>query len=167
MLNMNEQETFVGADVALKEKPEIAVMTSGISMRPMLRQHRDVVIIERVTRPLKANDVPLYRRPNCDRFVLHRILKVKKGGGYVIRGDNLLVNEYNVKDEDIIGVLKAFYRDGKYYNCATSISYKLYIFYIRSTFIFRLSWRKYILPVLSKCTPLRKLKRAIFPKKKK
>ncbi len=165
---MENRDSFVGADVVLKEKPEVAVLTSGVSMRPMLREHRDVVIIERVQRPLRVNDVPLYRRPNESRLVLHRILKIRRDGGYVIRGDNLLVNEYNVKDEDIVGVLKAFYRDGKYYDCAKSIPYKLYIFYNRATFVFRLLRRKYLPKILKKLPFLRKAKRAIvgFLKKK-
>ena len=162
---MNKNNSFVGADVVLKEKNEVEILTSGISMRPMLREHRDVVVIERVNRPLKVNDVPLYRREGCSHFVLHRIVKIKKDGSFVIRGDNLLTNEYTVKSEDIIGVLKAFYREGKYYDCEKSVKYKLYVFYNRSTFWCRLLWRKYLLPTLSKCTLLRKIKRAIFPKK--
>ena len=93
----------------LKNNEDIYSLTSGISMEPMLRQHRDIVIIKRVNGRLKRNDVPLYRRAGCDRFVLHRILKVTSDG-YVIRGDNLYTKEYDVKDGDIIGVLKAFYR---------------------------------------------------------
>ena len=124
-------------------------------------------IIERVNRPLKENDVPLYRRKGCDRLVLHRIVKIKKDGGFVIRGDNLLNNEYDVKPEDIVGVLKAFYREGKYYDCQKSLKYKLYIFYNRSTFWCRLLWRKYLLPTLGKCTFLRKIKHALFPRKTK
>lgn len=164
---MDTRDSFVGADVVLKEKTEVEILTSGVSMRPMLREHRDIVIIERVNRPLKENDVPLYRRKGCDRLVLHRIVKKKKDGGYVIRGDNLLDNEYSVKDEDIVGVLKAFYREGKYYDCQKSLKYKLYIFYNRSTFWCRLLWRRYLRPTLVKCAFLRKIKRALFPRKTK
>ncbi|MBR4073525.1 MAG: S24/S26 family peptidase [Clostridia bacterium] len=146
---MRDENSFIGADVALKEKEEVAILTTGISMRPMLREHRDVVIIERVNRPLRENDVPLYRRPNSNKFVLHRIVKVKKDG-FVIRGDNLLINEYSVRKEDIIGVLKAFYRDGKYVDCATDKKYKLYVLYNRASFPARLLWRKYLRPFLGK-----------------
>lgn len=165
MHNMDIKGSLVGADVVLKERNQVEILTSGISMRPMLREHRDIVIVERLCRPLKVNDVPLYRRKGCDKLVLHRIVKLKKDGSMVIRGDNLLDNEYDVKPEDIVGVLKAFYREGKYYDCEKSIKYKLYIFYNRSTFWCRLLWRKHLLPTLGKCTLLRKIKRAIFPKK--
>jgi signal peptidase I len=140
---------FKNADEVLKTEPEVAILTRGISMRPMLREHKDIVIIERVTRKLKKYDVPLYRRPACDRFVLHRIVKITDNG-YVIRGDNLLFNEYDVTDDDIIGVLKAFYRNGKYYNCATSKIYKLYIFLNQFCFPFKRIWKLGIKPILSK-----------------
>ena len=143
------EHELLDADKALEQKEEIAILTRGISMRPMLREHRDVVIIERVNRKLRANDVPLYRVAGIKEFVLHRILKVTKDG-YIIRGDNLFRKERNVKDEDIIGVLKAFYRDGKYYDCATSKKYKIYVFYIRVSYPFRHAWRFYIRPFLSK-----------------
>lgn len=146
------EQGFKNADVALNENPEVAILTSGISMRPMLRQHRDIVIIERVNRKLVAGDVPLYRREGCERFVLHRIIKVTDGG-YIIRGDNLYQNEYNVTDEDIIGVLKAFYREGRYYDCAKSRAYKLYTAYIIHSYPIRRFWRVSIKPFLARIIP--------------
>lgn len=143
------QTDLLNADEALKENEEVAVLTSGISMEPMLRQHRDIVIIKRVNGRLNRNDVPLYRRAGCDRFVLHRILKVTNNG-YVIRGDNLYTKEYDVKDGDIIGVLKAFYRDGKYYDCEKSRKYKIYVFLMRVSYPLRYIWKFKLRPFLGK-----------------
>ena len=70
--------------------------------------------------------------------------------GYVIRGDNLLYNEYEVTDDDIIGVLKAFYRNGKYYDCATSKAYKAYIILNQIYSPIRIFWRLKIKVFLSK-----------------
>ena len=139
----------INADELLEISEEVHVLTSGISMRPMLREHRDIAVIERVNRKLKKNDVPLYRRAGCDKLVLHRILKVTDNG-YVIRGDNLYYKEYDVTDEDIVGVLKAFYREGKYYDCATSKTYHIYIVLNRLGFPFRYLWRLKIKPFLAK-----------------
>lgn len=133
----------------LKNDEEVSSLTVGISMEPMLRQHRDIVIIKRVNGRLKRNDVPLYRRAGCDRFILHRILKVTNDG-YVIRGDNLYRKEYDVKDGDIIGVLKAFYRDGKYYDCEKSRKYKTYVFFMRASYPFRYFWKFRLRPFLGK-----------------
>ena len=38
--------------------------TRGVSMRPMLKQDRDLVIIRPVEGRLKKYDIPLYRRKN-------------------------------------------------------------------------------------------------------
>lgn len=120
---------------ALKAQPEVAVLTRGTSMRPLLREHRDVVIIGRVEQPLKAGDVPLYTCGKNRPFVLHRILKVKEDH-YVIRGDNTYRLEH-VKKQRVIGVMKAFYREGKYHNCATDRGYHVYIFLNRISYPFR------------------------------
>lgn len=139
----------VNADEALKISSEISVLTSGISMEPMLREHRDIAVVERVNRKLKKNDVPLYRKAGCSQLVLHRIIKITDNG-YVIRGDNLYRKEYDVKDKDIVGVLKAFYRKGKYYDCATSKKYHIYIVLNRLGFPFRYFWAIKLKPFLAK-----------------
>ena len=81
--------------------------TVGDSMEPMLRNRKDTIIIEPVHGRLKRYDLPLYRRPD-GKYVLHRILHVKKNG-YVICGDNRWWKE-NVPDEWIVGVVTEFYR---------------------------------------------------------
>ena len=61
--------------------------TSGSSMRPMLRDRRDRVIVTAIgDRELKKYELPLYRRAD-GKYVLHRIIGVKEDC-YVIRGDN-------------------------------------------------------------------------------
>lgn len=142
---------------AIAENGEIMASTAGVSMYPMLRNRRDMVVIERVNRALKPGDVPLYRL-GSGKLVLHRILKVTDNG-YVIRGDNLLDKEYNVKYDSIIGVLKAFYRNGKYYDCENSKSYKLYVALIRVSFPLRFLWKAFVRPTLGK------LKRLLFKRK--
>lgn len=134
---------------ALEQNQEVCSLTVGISMQPMLRQHRDIVVIKRVDGKLKKNDVPLYKRTGRDKLVLHRILKVTNDG-YIIRGDNLYTKEYDVKDDDIIGVLKAFYRDGKYYDCEKSRKYKTYVFFMRVSYPLRYIWKFKLRPFLGK-----------------
>lgn len=81
----------------------------GRSMMPLLRQRRDLLIIEK--KPpgrLKKYDVPLYKRGN--KYILHRIVKVTEDG-YVIIGDNNIFYEYDIKDDQILGVLTGFVRN--------------------------------------------------------
>ena len=83
----------------------------GDSMRPLIRQDRDILIIEKYEGRLKKYDVPLYKR-DSGQYVLHRILKVRPND-YVICGDNRYSKEYGITDRHIIGVLTAVVRDGK------------------------------------------------------
>ncbi|MBQ6361731.1 MAG: S24/S26 family peptidase [Lachnospiraceae bacterium] len=87
----------------------LAYMIRGISMEPMLRQGRDLVVIRVPSSRLKKYDTALYRRG--DSYVLHRVLAVKDGY-YLIRGDNTYVPE-TVPDSAVIGVLTSFRRKGK------------------------------------------------------
>jgi signal peptidase I len=54
----------------------------GDSMRPLIRQGKDLIIIEKQQGRLKKYDVPLYKR-DSGQYVLHRILKVREND-YVI-----------------------------------------------------------------------------------
>lgn len=133
---------------ALKQNLEVSVLTSGVSMRPMLRQHRDIVVIERVNRELKKGDVVAYPGAN-NSYTLHRIVRIKNGN-LIIRGDNNYFTEKNVKREDIVGILKEFYRDGKYINCKTNKKYRMYTNYILSTYPFRYLWQRKLKPFLAR-----------------
>lgn len=137
------------ADEMLSVEPEISVLTSGASMRPMLRQHRDLAVIERVERPLKKGDVLLYRSPLAKPLVLHRIVSVCQGS-YVLRGDNNYFTEYGITDADIVGVLKAFYRDGHYIDCTKNKWYRLYAFGIRHSYPIRYLWAAKLRPFLGR-----------------
>ncbi len=83
--------------------------TKGVSMEPMLRQNRDIVVISVPSSRLRKYDVALYRRGRS--YVLHRVIAVKDDG-YLIRGDNTFSLE-SVPDDAVIGVLTAFKRKGK------------------------------------------------------
>lgn len=97
----------------------------GDSMMPLLREKRDLLIIEkRGPERLKKYDVPLYKRPN-GQYVLHRIIKVRKDD-YVIVGDNRWQREFGVKDDWIFGVLTGVVRDGKKLD-VNNWKYKLYV----------------------------------------
>ncbi|MBR4607954.1 MAG: S24/S26 family peptidase [Lachnospiraceae bacterium] len=97
--------------------------TRGISMEPMLRQNRDLVILETPKARLKPLDVALYKRGKD--LVLHRVLKVEEDH-YMIRGDNTYAWE-RVPDDAVLAVLTGFQRKGKQY----SVSDGRYLFYAK------------------------------------
>lgn len=121
---------------------------NGVSMRPMLRDKFDLAVVEKVDKPLKKNDVPVYRMPS-GKIIMHRIIKIKNGE-YIIRGDNLLKKEYGITDDMIIGVLKGFYREKKYIDCEKNTGYKLYVFVWAHTFFLRYVWKRFLHPLASK-----------------
>lgn len=137
------------ADEVLKTQDEVMSLTRGTSMRPLLRQGRDIVVIKRPQFPLKVGDVPLYKVKSRKELVLHRILRVNGDGSYIIRGDNLFAKEH-VLESQIVGVMKAFYREGKYCDCEKSRKYKLYIFLNRVSYPVRRFWKLTLRPILSK-----------------
>ena len=128
---MSEYSTY---EEELQKNGKIIHTNVGTSMMPLLRQNRDVMIIERPEGRLKKYDVPLYKRKN-GQYVLHRILKVRDHD-YVICGDHCIKKEYGITDNEIIGVLTGVIRDGKTITM-DSFGYKFYyhlwcdFFYIR------------------------------------
>ena len=95
--------------------------TVGNSMRPLLRTRKDSVEIRPVQGRLKRLDVPLYRQG--EKLILHRVVKVTESG-YVICGDNCDGKE-RVSDEQIVGVMTAFYRGDKHHTVDEK-GYRLY-----------------------------------------
>ena len=93
----------------LSRDGKLVYRTRGVSMEPMLRQNRDLVVIRVPSSRLKKYDVALYKRG--DNYVLHRVVGVEDGH-YLIRGDNTYALEI-VPDNAVIGVLDGFQRKGR------------------------------------------------------
>ena len=95
----------------LSERGYIVYTNKGTSMMPFLRQQRDIIEIRpKGDNRCKKYDVVLYRRG--ENYILHRILHVLKDG-YILAGDNNTFLEYDIKDEQIIGIMVRLIRDGK------------------------------------------------------
>ena len=107
----------------LQSNESAAFLTSGASMRPLLRTHKDIVIISRANHPLSIGEVPLYSKKGVSKLILHRIIDIAPDGRYIILGDNTYRKEY-VPQEDVVGVMTAIYRGGKYIDCKNSKAYK-------------------------------------------
>ncbi len=100
---------------------QLVYKTKGVSMEPMLRQNRDLVILQVPDSRLHKYDVALYRRGAS--YVLHRVIRVRKDY-YLFRGDNTYALE-RVPDEAVIGLLTGFQRNGRQYS-VTSRAYRAY-----------------------------------------
>lgn len=95
----------------------------GVSMRPLLRQGKDLFTITKKQGRCSKYDVVLYKRPPAS-YVLHRVVEVRPED-YVILGDNCYNKEYGIREEDILGVMTSFVRKGKEYP-VTHKGYRLY-----------------------------------------
>lgn len=109
----------------LNSGKKVSFMPSGNSMRPMLVGGKDMVILEKPKGKLRFFDVPLYYRRETDKYVVHRVVGFQKDGSYIMLGDNNFQKEYNIRQEDIIAVVTAFYHKGRMYSVTHPI-YRLY-----------------------------------------
>ena len=94
----------------INEQGQLVYTNVGDSMYPLMKP-RDLLVIKKVTQPLKKNDIPLYKR-DSGQYVLHRIVKIKNGE-YYICGDNRAFIERGITDRHIIGVLTDIVREGR------------------------------------------------------
>ena len=110
----------------LIEHGKLIYTNVGTSMMPLLRQGRDLFILERTKGRCKVGDVVLYRRDNSKRYILHRIIEIR-ADDYVILGDNCSAKEYGIKDGNIIAVMTGFIRNGIEHSVQETV-YRVYIF---------------------------------------
>ena len=97
----------------------------GVSMMPLLRENRDVMLIEKKQPGVRCRrlDAVLFRRDN-GQYVLHRVLEVREKD-YLIVGDNCFQKEY-VRDDQILGVMTSVVRDGRTIK-VTDMDYLAYV----------------------------------------
>ena len=119
--------TYTTFEEELERSGKLAYTNVGVSMLPLIRQGKDVMVIEKADsyRPL---DAVLFRRKGVTgrgAYVLHRILKIMPDGKYWIVGDNCVSGEL-VERENILGVLTGVSRKGKLIK-NTDFRYRAYV----------------------------------------
>ncbi|MCH5303723.1 MAG: S24/S26 family peptidase [Ruminococcus sp.] len=111
----------------------VSFIPKGNSMRPMLNSGTDMVILKKPDGELRLFDVALYFRRETNQYSIHRVVGFQKDGSYIMLGDNNFAKEYNIKPEDIIAVVTAFYHKGKMYE----VTHPLYRLYCEMLFLIR------------------------------
>ena len=123
---MNKTMNF---EQLLERDGRLAYTNKGVSMMPLLRQDRDVMIIEKKgPQRCRKLDAVLFKRPNVSgrgAYVLHRVLRVNDDGTYWIIGDNCVSGE-TVAEAQVLGILTAVVRDGRTIP-VTNRWYRLYV----------------------------------------
>ena len=108
---MPQTNEYQRATASLDAYGVFASGTLGRSMRPLFREGKDVVIVQKSDTPPKKYDVVMYGRGG--KCVLHRVIG-KQADMNLIRGDNTYVLE-RVRDAEILGILMEFDRGGKHH----------------------------------------------------
>lgn len=107
----------------LDQNGSLVFPNKGTSMMPLLRQNRDLMVIEKKgPGRCKKYDAVLFKRG--DSYVLHRILKVREKDYWIV-GDNRRTGDY-VRDEQILGVMTQVVRDGRTIR-STDLGYQVYV----------------------------------------
>ena len=121
----------------LQEKGVLISTISGVSMRPLLKDRRDSVVVRPLKTRLKRYDVALYE--SGEKLVLHRVLK-DAGDAYIIRGDNCLKKEF-IPDAQILGIAEGFYIKNRYVSVKNG-RYRCYARLWTLLFPLRKTWKR-------------------------
>ena len=103
---------------------EFRLYPHGTSMLPLLRQGRDSVALRRLNRPVQALDILFYQRADGS-FVLHRVKEVTDYG-MTLWGDNQIVLEHGVTEDQIIGYAARIFREEREID-PKGLSYRVYL----------------------------------------
>ena len=130
---MNNGEFYLADAIEVIEEilnggGEFRMYPKGTSMLPLIVQGRDSVVLRKrcnmPQKPLKKHDIAFYRRAN-GQFVLHRVMKCRKDGTYVMCGDNQVELEFGIRPEQIIGYTHQLYK-GDTVISLSSFRYRIY-----------------------------------------
>lgn len=111
-------------EAALKENGVLYYTTVGDSMAPLLRTHRNTVVLRTPTEEVKRGDVILFHRPG-GAYVLHRVIRVTNEG-YETRGDNRRHSDRFVPKDCLLAVMDGYYKKKRFIS-PTRFSYRLYV----------------------------------------
>ena len=100
----------------VREGKTVNMLVSGQSMSPFVCHYRDYVYFKAPWRPLRRGDIVFFQRDD-GRFILHRILRVRRGTDgqplYDIVGDNQTEIERGVRADQIFALVCEVKRKGK------------------------------------------------------
>ena len=146
----------------LSEHETIVYRFKGVSMRPMLRQEKDLIVLRRYDgRGLHKYDVAMYDLGGNRSNVLHRVVGVHKDH-YTFLGDNCINKERQIPESAIVAVLESFVRDGKVIS-THNIPYRIYARVHYLLYPARIRWRTFV-SWASKIPWLKRIYRFIFRK---
>ncbi len=124
--NLSDYEEAIR--LVLDSEGEFRIYPRGTSMLPLLREKKDSVVLIKPVGPIKKHEIILFKK-SSGQYTLHRVIAIEKDS-YTTCGDNLHKPEYNVKPEQIIGIVNKIYRNDKLFN-TKKMPYRIYLFILR------------------------------------
>lgn len=94
-----------------EEGKEVSMLVAGSSMNPFLIHYRDTIFFKKPDRALRRGDMVFYQR-DSGQYVMHRILRVKKDGLYIV-GDAQTEIEGPVRPDQVFAIITRVKRKGK------------------------------------------------------
>ena len=85
---------------------------TGSSMTPFLAPGRDSVMLAKPAAPLRPGDIVLYRR-DSGAYVLHRIIRLERGGTLTLAGDAQSTLERGIRADQVFAIVRSATRKGK------------------------------------------------------
>lgn len=118
----------------------VRILSMGNSMYPLFSHKRDQVFLEQIDiSNLKKYDMILYQR-DSGQYVLHRIVGIGEKG-FILRGDAQTVNEYPIREDQVIAKVSGFVRKGREHSCDEAL-YRLYVLVWTHIVLLRRIYRK-------------------------
>ena len=111
---LNNDTFFADVLRVLAEGKRVTIPVKGFSMLPFIRGSKDLVVLEKASGDLKADDIVLFHLGPADggRYVMHRILSVD-GDKVDIMGDGVPKNHEHVRINQILAKAVTILRSGK------------------------------------------------------
>jgi CRISPR/Cas system CMR subunit Cmr4 (Cas7 group RAMP superfamily) len=101
------------------------LVVTGYSMSPTLQPNRDsVFLVSTKQRPIKTGEIVFTKRITSG-YMLHRVIRIKKDGTYVLNGDGQTWCE-EVPPENVLAVVDSIERNHHTISCDQTV-YRLYV----------------------------------------
>lgn len=117
MIQLSNQLFFAQVEEMLRKGQEVQLRVKGYSMRPLLRNERDVVVLApwRHDEELQCGDIVLFRYRG--RHVLHRIVHIDATQLTLAGDGNYRIQEHCLP-QDVVGIARRVIRpDGREIAC--------------------------------------------------
>ena len=102
---------FKLVETELEECGSVRFKIKGWSMQPLIRNSHDEVLLDNAKgRDPQIGDICLFRFRG--RHILHRYIK-DEGEIMVMQGDNIIASCERCMKDDVVGIVRIVYRDGK------------------------------------------------------